>query len=80
MTIVDQILAAVSEGCNTTRDLSDVTGLPVLACASAVKDLVRAGRLKRTGREIRRATCGRRCKVFEPSDAFATYSARNYPL
>ena len=80
MTIVNQILTAIKDGCNTTRDLADVTGLSVVTCASAVKDLVKAGRLKQTGREIRRDVPGRRFKVFEPSDAHATYSARNYPL
>lgn len=59
---IARVLGAVIDGCNTTRDVADVTGLPIRTCSSVVHELVRLGTLKHVGK-IR--GIGRPLKVFE---------------
>lgn len=58
---IAKVLGAVIDGCKTTRDLAEVTGLPMVTCSSCVHELVRNGTLRYVGK-IRGV--GRPLKIF----------------
>jgi len=48
-----RILPVIREGyCNTSRDLSDVTGIPVSKCSGVIYNLARMGIVRQTDRYI----------------------------
>jgi hypothetical protein len=69
----EQIMDAARSGLNTTDDIADVTGLSLKIVSAHVSQLIKDGRLRRTGR-WRRKTCplcghtaARKSLFFEPA-------------
>jgi predicted transcriptional regulator len=54
------------EGCNTSGDIADALGVPIVTAAACIGQMVKSGHLRRTGGFIRNSTNkGRRFQVFE---------------
>lgn len=64
-----KVFNAASSGCNTARDVSEVTGLGLPRSSAYISKLIAYGALRKTGRYIPR-DAGHRAMVFEVSDGF----------
>lgn len=65
-----RVFDAAKRGCNTTRDIADVTGMSIEISAAWVSKLLSYGALVRTGRRVKQPGRGRPAQCFEVAPAF----------
>lgn len=63
---IDAVLAAIKNGCNTSKDVADVTGMNSRNCAGLLRYLARVNKIRKTDRFINHDGKGRPARVFEP--------------
>lgn len=64
-----KVFNAAANGCNTARDVAEVTGIGLPKSSAYISKLIAYGALRKTGRYIRR-DAGHRAMVFEVAGGF----------